>query len=46
MNWVDVFTAFLPENLLLAGIVALIGLEICGARERSALPASRACSTR
>ncbi|MEO8675333.1 MAG: NADH-quinone oxidoreductase subunit N, partial [Casimicrobiaceae bacterium] len=42
MNWANVFTALLPENLLLAGIVALIGLEIGGARERSALPASLA----
>jgi NADH-quinone oxidoreductase subunit N len=28
----------LPETILLAGIVALIGLEVIGARERSALP--------
>ena len=40
MNWANVLTSFLPENLLLAGIVVLIGLEIVGAKERSALPAS------
>ena len=40
MNWANVFTSLLPENLLLAGIVVLIGLEIIGAKERSALPAS------
>ena len=40
MNWVNITIAFLPENFLLAGIVVLIGLEVCGARERSALPVS------
>jgi NADH-quinone oxidoreductase subunit N len=40
MNWVNVVISFMPENLLLAGIVVVIGQEVGGARERSALPAS------
>src|SRR4030095_4208503 len=40
MNGVTVTIAFLPETFLLAGIVLLIGLEVCSARERSALPVS------
>jgi NADH-quinone oxidoreductase subunit N len=34
MNWVDVVIAMLPENLLLAGIVILLALEIAGAARR------------
>jgi NADH-quinone oxidoreductase subunit N len=40
MNWIDVFIALLPENVLLAGILWLIGQEICDALEQSALPIS------
>ncbi len=40
MNWVNVLIAMLPENILLAGIVSLIGLELCDAREDSALSTS------
>ena len=40
MNWVDTLIAVLPENILLLGIVVLIGQEIWGAHEASALPAS------
>ncbi len=40
MNWIDVFIALLPENLLLAGIVWLIGHKICDARDESALASS------
>ena len=38
MSWQSVLTAMLPENLLLAGIVALLGVEIAGARSRASLP--------
>ncbi len=38
MNWQDVFIAMLPEHLLLAGIVLLIGMEIAWTRPRGALP--------
>ena len=38
MNWQAVLTAMLPENLLLAGIVALLGVEISGIRARASLP--------
>ena len=36
MSWESVLTAMLPENLLLAGIVALLGVEIgrASCRER------------
>jgi NADH-quinone oxidoreductase subunit N len=37
MSWQDVFTAMLPEHLLLAGIVLLIGMEIVWTRPRGAL---------
>ena len=37
MSWQTVFTAMLPEHLLLAGIVALIGLEIAAGKPRAAL---------
>jgi NADH-quinone oxidoreductase subunit N len=40
MSWQDVFTAMLPEHLLLAGIVVLVGLEIVWTRPRGALPVS------
>ena len=40
MNWVDVVISMLPENVLLAGIICLIGMEICDSREGSALPTS------
>jgi hypothetical protein len=38
MSWEAVLTAMLPENLLLAGIVALTSIEIAGVRARAALP--------
>ena len=37
MSWQDLFTAMLPEHLLLAGIVLLIGIEIVSTRPRGAL---------
>jgi NADH-quinone oxidoreductase subunit N len=37
MNWTDVGLAMLPEHLLLAGIVLLIGLELISERPRGAL---------
>jgi NADH-quinone oxidoreductase subunit N len=40
MNWVNILISMLPENLLLAGIIGLIGLEIGDARARSALAMS------
>jgi NADH-quinone oxidoreductase subunit N len=40
MSWQAVLTAMLPENLLLAGIVALISVEIAGVRARVSLPLS------
>lgn len=40
MNWVNIVIAMLPENVLLAGIVVLIGQEILATNERSALPAA------
>ncbi len=41
MNWLDIAVAMLPENLLLAGIVVLIALEIVAPRrQRGALPLS------
>ena len=39
MSWRDVLIAMLPEHLLLAGIVALIVLEIASSRPRGALAA-------
>ena len=38
MNWFAVLLGMLPENLLLAGIVAVILTEIAGTRGRTALP--------
>jgi len=38
MNWGTIATLMLPENLLLLGIVLLIGTEIVLARPRGALP--------
>jgi NADH-quinone oxidoreductase subunit N len=38
MSWSAVLTAMLPENLLLAGIVALIAAEVLGAHRRTGLP--------
>jgi NADH-quinone oxidoreductase subunit N len=40
MNWVDVLIALLPENVLLAGIIALIALDVCDARDEDALSTS------
>jgi NADH-quinone oxidoreductase subunit N len=40
MNAFNIALALLPENILLAGIIALIALEVRGARERAALPTS------
>ncbi len=37
MNWTELFTAMLPEHLLLAGIVVLIILDIVSERSRGAL---------
>jgi NADH-quinone oxidoreductase subunit N len=37
MNWTELFTAMAPEHLLLAGIVALVALEIVSERSRGAL---------
>ncbi len=37
MNWTELFTAMLPEHLLLAGIVVLVALEIISERSRGAL---------
>jgi len=37
MNWQGVLTAMLPEHLLLAGIVALLGLAIAPSKPRGAL---------
>ena len=37
MNWQSVLTAMLPEHLLLAGIVALLGLAIAPGKPRGAL---------
>jgi NADH-quinone oxidoreductase subunit N len=37
MNWSELFTAMLPEHLLLAGIVLLIALDIVSERSRGAL---------
>ncbi len=34
MNWHQLLTAMLPEHLLLAGVVLLLGLEIVSGRER------------
>jgi NADH-quinone oxidoreductase subunit N len=42
MNWQTVFTAMLPEHLLLAGIVALLVLEIGMEKPRGALAVSLA----
>jgi NADH-quinone oxidoreductase subunit N len=36
VNWQEVFTAMLPEHILLAGIVVLIGLEIVARTRRTA----------
>lgn len=38
MSWQAVIVGMLPENLLLAGIVAIIVLEIAGGPRRAALP--------
>ena len=40
MSWVNILFAMAPENILLAGIIVLIGLEIAEADERSALAVS------
>jgi len=40
MSWDAVLTALLPEHLLLAGIVLLIGLEVAGTRPRAAVALS------
>jgi NADH-quinone oxidoreductase subunit N len=40
MNWSDLLTAMLPEHLLLAGIVVLVGLEIVAEGARGALAVS------
>jgi NADH-quinone oxidoreductase subunit N len=37
MNWTELLTAMAPEHLLLAGIVALVALEIVSERSRGAL---------
>jgi len=37
MNWTALFTAMMPEHLLLAGIVVLVALEIISERSRGAL---------
>ncbi len=37
MNWTELLTAMAPEHLLLAGIVALVALEIVAERSRGAL---------
>jgi NADH-quinone oxidoreductase subunit N len=42
MNAFNIVLALLPENILLAGIVVLIALEVCDAGERNALPTSLA----
>jgi NADH-quinone oxidoreductase subunit N len=40
MSWTTLLVAMLPENLLLAGIIVLIALEIAQARPRGALAVS------
>jgi NADH-quinone oxidoreductase subunit N len=40
MSWIDVATAMLPEHLLLAGILVLIGIETAWTRPRGALAVS------
>ena len=40
MSWIDVFTAMLPEHLLLAGILVLIGIETAWTHPRGALAVS------
>jgi NADH-quinone oxidoreductase subunit N len=40
MSWADLFTAMLPEHLLLAGILLLIGIETAWTRPRGALAVS------
>ncbi|MGA8055821.1 MAG: hypothetical protein WCA12_18535, partial [Burkholderiales bacterium] len=40
MIWQDILTAMLPEHLLLAGIVLLIGVEIVADKPRGALAIS------
>ncbi len=40
MSWVELFTAMLPEHLLLAGILVLIGMETAWTRPRGALTVS------
>jgi len=40
MSWVNILFAMAPENILLAGIIVLIGLEVAEADERSALAVS------
>ncbi len=40
MNWLAVLTAMLPETVLLAGIVVLIGIEIFSKQPRGALALS------
>jgi NADH-quinone oxidoreductase subunit N len=38
MNWHQLLTALLPEHLLLAGVVLLLGIEIVSGRERDGFP--------
>ena len=45
MNWMMVLTAMLPENLLLAGIVALVVLEVFAGKPKAALWLSVAAVT-
>jgi NADH-quinone oxidoreductase subunit N len=40
MSWSPIFVALLPEHLLLAGIVALVTLEIGSGKPRATLPLS------
>jgi len=42
MNWTALFTAMMPEHLLLAGIVVLVALEIISERSRGALAVATA----
>ena len=42
MSWQTIFAAMLPEHLLLAGIIVLIGLEIAPSRPRGAFAVSLA----
>ena len=40
MNWVDILIAMLPENVLLAGILILLGIEIASTNRQRVLPVS------